>query len=198
VETGSFSSAAGRLAFVAAEKGGRDQTTRRSIFTASVTEEAGQLKFDTPERFSPQQFNEFDPHYSHDGKWIAFVTNRSGQDAVYVRAATAPAGGVRYEREISSGVVGNHPRWSAGNELLYQSGDQIIAVPYTVQGDSFVPEKPSVRVEKLGSTRWDVAPDGRIAVISPVAKPAEAKAPPAEHTVVLLQNFFDEVRRKVK
>jgi len=198
VETGSFSSAAGRLAFVAAEKGGGDQTTRRSIFTVSVTEDGGQLKFGTPERFSPQQFNEFDPHYSPDGKWIAFVTNRSGQDAVYVRAATVPAGGVRYEREISSGVVGNHPRWSAGNELLYQSGDQIIAVPYTVQGDTLVPDKPSVRVDKLGSTRWDVAPDGRIAVISPVTKPDDAKAPPSEHTVVFLQNLFDEVRRKVK
>jgi hypothetical protein len=57
-----------------------------------------------------------------------------------------------------------------------------------------------VRVEKLGSSEWDLAPDGRIAVVTPIDDPskAAASAPPADHTVVFLQNFADEVRRRVK
>jgi serine/threonine-protein kinase len=199
VETGSFSPATGRLAYVAVDEGrGRATITRRNIYTVSVAEDAGQLKAGTPERFSPPQFTEFDPQYSPDGRWIAFVTDRSGVEEVYVRAAGASPGAVRYERQISSGG-GNSPRWSkARPELLYQSGDQIIGVPYQVQSNALEPDKPAVRVEKLGSTRWDLAPDGRIAVVSPVARPGDAKAPPPEHTVVFVQNFFDEVRRRVK
>ena len=69
-----------------------------------------------------------------------------------------------------------------------------MAVSYKGNGDSFAAEKPRVRTEKLGRTTWDVAPDGRIAVLAPVES---AEAPTGEHTVVFLQNFFDELRRKV-
>jgi serine/threonine-protein kinase len=200
VATGSFSVAAGRLAFVAAAAGpDGGQQGRRNIFTVSVTEEADQLKFGQPERFSPEQFTEYDPQYSPDGRWIAFVSDRSaGREEVYVRAAAVPKSGVRYERQIST-EGGNNPRWSRNSaELLYQSGQQIIAVPFTVRGETLEPEKPTVRVKELGSTRWALAPDGRIIAIVPVSKPADTKAAPPEHTIVLLQNFFDEVRRKVK
>ena len=40
-----------------------------------------------------------------------------------------------------------------------------------------------------------MAPDGkRIAVMTPVAAP---EAPKQEHTVIFLENFFDELRRRV-
>ena len=42
---------------------------------------------------------------------------------------------------------------------------------------------------------WDLAPDGkRVAVLTPVES---ADAPKQEHEVVFLQNFFDELRRRV-
>ena len=42
---------------------------------------------------------------------------------------------------------------------------------------------------------WDLAPDGkRVAVLTPVDS---ADAGKQEHEVVLLQNFFDELRRRV-
>jgi hypothetical protein len=50
-------------------------------------------------------------------------------------------------------------------------------------------------VEKVGAVQWDLAPDGRIVAAVPV--PAQpGAAPPGEHHVVYLQNFFDEVKRK--
>jgi hypothetical protein len=87
--------------------------------------------------------------------------------------------------------------WSRKDrELLYQSGDQMMAVKYAVIGDSFVPEKPQVWVSKLGgSTDFDLAPDGkRLAVVMPVATP---EAPKPEHEVTFLFNFFDYLRRRV-
>ena len=87
--------------------------------------------------------------------------------------------------------------WSRnGRELLYQSGDQIMAVSYTAHGGSFVPKKPRVWLSKLGGAiSFDLAPDGkRLAVLAPVGTPEEPKA---EHEVTLLFNFFDELRRRL-
>ena len=70
-----------------------------------------------------------------------------------------------------------------------------MAVSLTVAGEALIPGKPRVRVEKLGGgIHCDLASDGRILHMVPVDA---SKAPPPEHTAVFLQNFFDEVRRRV-
>lgn len=69
------------------------------------------------------------------------------------------------------------------------------AASYTIKGDTFVPDKPRVWLAKLGGTGWDLAPDGkRMAVVTPAES---TEAPKQGHEIVLLQNFFDELRRKV-
>ena len=46
---------------------------------------------------------------------------------------------------------------------------------------------------KVGGDQWDLAPDGkRVVVRTPVDAP---QAPKQDHEIVLLQNFFDELRR---
>jgi hypothetical protein len=69
-----------------------------------------------------------------------------------------------------------------------------MAVSYTVNGNAFVAGKRRVLIEKLGGANWDLAPDGRVAVLTPVES---TQTPKAEHTVVFLENFFDELRRRV-
>ena len=74
-----------------------------------------------------------------------------------------------------------------------------MAASYAVKGDALVAEKPRVWIAKLGAANgnslWDLAPDGkRVAVVAPVES---AEAPKPEHEVVFLQNFFDELRRRV-
>ncbi len=69
-----------------------------------------------------------------------------------------------------------------------------MAARYTVKGDTLVPEKPRVWIAKLGGTDWDLAPDGTRVVVTRVES---ADAPEPEHHVVFLQNFFDELRRRV-
>ena len=56
-----------------------------------------------------------------------------------------------------------------------------------------------VWVPKLGGTDWDLAADGkRVAVTARVETPGESgAAPKQDHEIVMLLNFFDELRRKV-
>jgi hypothetical protein len=169
------------------------------IFTAPLTEEGGTLKAGTPEPFSPGG-DEAEAEFSPDGRWIAFSTARSGQREVMVRAFPPPASGQAFEVQVSNNG-GTEPRWSqTGRELLYVEGDQLMAVAYAVNGETFLPQRPRVRVERLGSKEWDLARDGRIAVVTPIetGPGGAAQTPAAEHTVVFLQNFDAEVRRRVK
>jgi len=70
-----------------------------------------------------------------------------------------------------------------------------MAARYSVKGDTFVPDKPRVWIAKLGGTQWDLAPDGkRVVVLTPVDSPQASKP---DHEVVFLENFFDELRRRV-
>lgn len=63
-------------------------------------------------------FNENNPALSPDGNWIAFETNESGENRVYVRPFPEVQGG---RWEISEGA-GQYPLWSpSGGEVFYWS-----------------------------------------------------------------------------
>ena len=187
----SYSREAKRLAYYGLGVG-RDGPSS-GIFTALLAEENSQWKAGKAEPFlPPSPFIDQTPAFSPDGHWLAYATNESGQSEVNVRPVSGPS---RKWKISTDG--GANPHWWR-NELLYQSGDQIMSVSYTVNGDTFIPGKPRVRVDKIGSTEWDVAPDGRILVLTPAQAAQTPEAPPpAEHTVVFLLNFFDELRRRV-
>ena len=104
--------------------------------------------------------------------------------------------------QISNGG-GLHPHWSGnGRELLFRSADlQIMVAAYTAKGDSFVADKSRVWSEKRiatsgpATTNYSVAPDGkRIVGLFPVESP---EAQQSQSHVIFLENFFDELRRKV-
>jgi Tol biopolymer transport system component len=156
----------------------------------------GHLKAGNPEQFLKSSFNDVFPAFSPDGRWLSYRTNESGGSEVFVRAFPPPSSGQGGRWQISN-TGGDFPHWSRnGHDLLYQSGDQIMAASYTVKGDTFVAEKPRLWLAKLGGTMWDLAPDGkRVLVLKPVE--SADGAPKQEHEVVFIENFFDELRRKV-
>ena len=166
------------------------------LYTVEVTEEGGALKAGKPARFFESKFVYVQPAFSPDGRWIAYQAAEAGQAQAaawpFPPPASAAPGG---KWQVSTGG-GANPHWSRNSrELLYQSGDRIMAASYTVKGDSFAADRPRVKIDKLGGVmEWDVAPDGRIAVLTPAES---AQGPTTEHTVVFLQNFFDELRRRV-
>ena len=75
-------------------------------------------------------------------------------------------------------------------------GDQLMTVSYTVNGDTSSPTNLACGSPALGGTiSWDLAPDGkRVAALIPEGT---AQAPQQEHEIVMLQNFADELRRRV-
>ena len=172
------------------------------LWTVPLSDEGGQLKAGRAESFlTSSSFDRF-PSFSPDGRWIAYESSESGTTEVYVRAFPPAASGLGGRWQISTNG-GTTPRWSpSGHDLLYQSGDQILAASYTVKGDTFVADKPRVWIAKLGAaptglvgSTWDLARDGkRVVVVTPVES---ADAPKQEHEVVFVQNFFDELRRRV-
>ena len=59
--------------------------------------------------------NEMTPEFSPDGRWLAYVSNESGRNEVYVQPYPGPG-----ERHLISTNGGEQPAWSAnGRELFY-------------------------------------------------------------------------------
>jgi dipeptidyl aminopeptidase/acylaminoacyl peptidase len=171
------------------------------LWTVSLTEEGDHLKAGAAERFLTSSASDGYPSFSPDGRWLAYTSTEAGATEVFVRAYPQPASGSGDRWQISTNG-GTAPVWSrSGHDLFYQAGDQIMSASYAVTGDTFVPGKPGVwssaRVApgRPNTHAWDLAPDGkRVALLTPVDSSDSSKQ---EHVVVLLQNFFDELRRRV-
>ena len=138
---------------------------------------------------------EADPAFAPDGRWLAYHSNETGRSEVYVRPFPGPGG----KWQISTGG-GRYAAWSrTGKELFYQVDDGSIWVAtYIVEGDSFRAEKPRAwspeRVLPLAAVirAFDLHPDGqRLAVL----KAAEEQTAARRDHLVVIQNFFDELRR---
>ena len=84
-------------------------------------------------------FNEWQGHVSPDGHWIAYVSNETGTDAVFV--AAFPSG--RGKRAVSPGG-GTAPQWRAdGRELFYVSDTgRMMSVPVTATEPTLETGKP--------------------------------------------------------
>ena len=65
-------------------------------------------------------FNETDARWSPDGRWIAYVSDESGQPDIYVRRPAAP-------RIRVSFAGGTRPRWTRdGSAVLFLRGSQVM------------------------------------------------------------------------
>ena len=163
------------------------------IWTVSIEQSDG-LKAGTPERYMETRASDAAAAISPDGRWLAYESNESGRPEIYVRPFPVPSSGGAGKWQVSNNG-GTWPMWPLrGGEILYRSGDQVMAVAYTATADSFSPEKPRVRATTPGSTPgFDLAPDGRFLLMMPMV----AEGTKAEHTLMFVQNFFDELRRRV-
>jgi serine/threonine protein kinase/Tol biopolymer transport system component len=188
----SFTPDGKRLAFVE-----QDSKTSYDLWTVPLESDNTGLRAGKPEVFLQTSADERDPSFSPDGRWMAYVSDESGTLQVYVRAF--PDKGGKWQISNSRGTS---PMWSRnGHELFFETVDNhhTMVAAYTVKGDSFVADKPRVWLEKqLGGVpnkNVDLAADGkRIIALMPVET---AEAQKAQSHVIFLENFFDELRRKV-
>lgn len=151
-----------------------------------------------PELFLRTMFDEYEPAFSPDGRWIAYRYTAAGLSEVYVQPFPGPGG-----KWLISTSGGRHPVWSRnGRELFYQAPDyRIMVATYSAKGDSFAPDKPrpwaGTQILEPNAFFWnmDLAPDGKRFVVAPRTE-ATGGQKGSVHVTVLL-NFFDELRRKM-
>jgi serine/threonine-protein kinase len=152
-----------------------------------------------PEPFLRTSAYEMVPQFSPDGRWIAYRSNQSGSFEIYVRPYPTGSGGRWWQISNSGGL---YAFWANnGRELFYERADnRIMVVDYSVNGASFVPGKPRLWSDKqlffTGTSHLDLAPDGKrfVALTMPETPMSGDKS--TVH-VTVLENFFDEVRRRI-
>ena len=109
-----------------------------------------------PVPFLNTQSDEQDPAFSPDGHWIAYRSNESGRDEIYVQSFPQPG----QRRQLSTNG-GEHPVWRRdGAELFYRSGAKMIAVPVRLKPE-FASEKPQTLFEGDFDDEYDVSADGQ-------------------------------------
>jgi eukaryotic-like serine/threonine-protein kinase len=76
-----------------------------------------------PFPFLQTEYNELHPEFSPDGHWIAYTSDESGRQEIYVRKFEAGSAGADARRISIEG--GSHPKWRRdGRELFYLSADR--------------------------------------------------------------------------
>jgi serine/threonine-protein kinase len=160
-------------------------------------DEAAGWKPGKPQVFLNGPYAERAPMFSPDGRWIAYQSQESGADEIYVRPYPGPGG--KWQISIGGGVT---PTWSrTTRELFYATPDQqIMVAAYSVEGDSFHAEKPRLWTDtrfvarpRTGPTRsFDLHPDGTRFALAPAN---DAPAAATLERLDFVSNFFDELRR---
>ena len=143
-----------------------------------------------PHAFLQTSFNERAPKLSPDGRFVAYVSDESGQDEVYVRPF--PEGG---SRTTVSNNEGRQVRWSrGGKELFYVEGGTLMAVPveaspqFSVGSVTRLFEHASLAAG-LFIAQYDVSADGeRFLLAEPVG--AETQQP----SIRIVENWFTEFK----
>jgi serine/threonine-protein kinase len=136
--------------------------------------------------------NERNPQFSPDGRWLAYVSNESGREEIYVQPFLGPR-----RKWLISTEGGSQPKWSSsGRELFYRIGNKMMAVDITSR-PSFVAGSPRLLFEARLFTygnnfiSYDVARDGRFLMIRDINPD-----PPVDQINVVL-NWTEEVKRLI-
>jgi hypothetical protein len=141
---------------------------------------------------------EFNPDVSPDGRYIAYQSNESGRDEIYVKPFPRVNDG-RWEVSTDGGT---RPVWARnGRELFYVDlANTLTTVPVRTSGPTFAAGNPAKLFEtasagSLTSPRdYDVAPDGqRFVMIKENA--GDRNTRPAG--MVVVQNWTEELKAKV-
>jgi hypothetical protein len=93
----------------------------------------------TPQRFVTSTFVQGSGRFSPDGKWVAYCSNESGRNEIYVQPWPGPGPKVQFSSD-----GGTDPIWSRGSqELFYRNGERIMVVA-VVTTPTFRASRPRV------------------------------------------------------
>ena len=109
--------------------------------------------------------SEGQPDLSPDGRWIAYRSDESGRDEVYVQRFPELGGRIKISTD-----GGTSPRWSAdGAELYYRNGSAMMAVTVGNADASLDVGLPGLLFDgpylNDSGRNYDIAPDGRFLMV---------------------------------
>ncbi len=142
---------------------------------------------DTPLYLVNTPANEKDPALSPNDRWLAYSSDETGRDEVFVQAFPDPAG-----RWQVSTAGGERPRWSAtGDELFFTQQKALYSVPVDVSAASFRNGRPELILDEFASEfEFDVFDENRLITIEPLGEINATE-------VTVLVNWLDELERLV-
>jgi Tol biopolymer transport system component len=125
-------------------------------------------------------------------RWVAITSSTTGTDEIYVLPFPDTSSG----RTRISTDGGQNPTWAPdGKTLFYRRGQAVMAVDVGGDDPSTWP-KPKELFEgpyhfDAGPTHYDAAKDGRLLLV----KPIDADGDGAPGQLVVVQNWFQELKR---
>jgi serine/threonine protein kinase/Tol biopolymer transport system component len=165
----------------------RNPTTGYDIWVKRIGDHQAQPFLRTPS-------NEFAAQFSPDGRWLAYVSDETGRNEIYVQPYPGTGGKWQLSTDGGTEAVWNRN----GRELFYRRGNAMMAVEIATH-PGFVAGSPRKLVEgpyrptRLGLPNYDVSADGqRFLMVKPSE---EAQAAPTQINVVL--NWSEELKQKV-
>ena len=141
------------------------------------------------------EFQEFYADVSPDGRWIAYQSQESGMNHVFVRTFPNVQAG-RWQVSTSGG---RHPMWSrSGRELFFVDPDDRLTSVEVDAAAGFRATTPRMIVkrsyfEPTGVRSYDVSPDGRRFLMIKTATGPEG----ARTQLVVVLNWSEELKRLV-
>ena len=142
------------------------------------------------------EFSERGVSLSRNDRWLAYVSNRTGRNEVYVRPfPDAGSGLVQVSADGGSGPVWAHN----GRELFYWNGaNELVVVQFTedptfatVREDVLFPMNDYL-TRRTSHPLYDVSPDDQRFVMLRILAGAED-----DTELILLENFFEELKERV-
>ncbi|MBN2031327.1 serine/threonine-protein kinase [bacterium] len=163
----------------------QDSITGYDIWVYTTRDSMAELFLNTPNR-------EYTPAISPNGKWIAYTSNKTGRNEIYIKAYPGPGG----EEPVSTNG-GFEPTWAKdGRELFYREENKMMVVS--------VETEPSLRLglpellfeepyySTQANSQYDIHPDGNRFLM---LKTEESESSTNQINIVL--NWFEVLKEKM-
>jgi len=168
--------------------------TANDLWTLPLEWKGGTAKAGEPKPFQASPFAEIHASFTPDSKWLAFSSDESGSNEVYVRSFPSGAGKIQISH--SGGMQPFFDR--GGKDVFYVANDgQPMVVSYEQLADSIRFSKPRAWTQRnfglsTSLRRFAVAPDGKRIVVT---LPEDTQVRRRANEVVFLENFTSQLRR---
>jgi len=132
--------------------------------------------------------------FAPGGRWLAYRSNETGRDEVYVQSY--PPGGGKWQISTDGGA---QPMWGAtGRELFYKSGNRMMVVAVEAS-EAFRAGTPRTLFEMpqperdLGDpARYSVTPDGQRFL---VVTTGQGESGAGSTQIIVVQNWVEDLKR---